>query len=78
MFVDFLKLKGFEYSEYDNPIAFGLYSNKDLSKEKLFALNYKETVNKLEIKDLRKVIISKISIVYFIVILLVGLMWMFL
>ena len=36
MFFDLLKLKDFEYSEYDNPMAFGLYTNKDLSKTKLF------------------------------------------
>ena len=40
MFLAFLKLKDFEYSEYDNPTAFGLYSETDLSHEKLFGLNY--------------------------------------
>ena len=40
MFLDLLKLKDFEYSEYDNPMAFGLYTSKDLSKTKLFGLKY--------------------------------------
>lgn len=32
MFYDLLKIKNFEYSEYDDPMAFGLYSSNDLSK----------------------------------------------
>lgn len=77
MFFDFLFLKDFEYSEYDNPIAFGLYTDRDLSKQKLIGLSYVETKNKLEINDLKKVSISKTSIICFILILVVGLLWMF-
>ncbi len=76
MFFDFIRLKDFEYSEYDNPTAFGLYTNKDLSKKKMFGLKYIESTKKLEIKDLRKIVISRASIAYFIIILVVGLLYM--
>lgn len=65
MFLAFLKLKNFEYSEYDNPTAFGLYSENDLSYEKLFGLNYIGTKEKLEKHDLKKITISKTSIIIF-------------
>lgn len=77
MFFDFLTIKNFEYSEFDNPTAFGLYSEEDFSRKKLFGLDYKETANKLRIKDLKKITISKVSIVYFILIFVVGILWMF-
>lgn len=75
MFIDFLFLKDFEYSEYDNPIAFGLYSDKDLSKRKMLGLKYLETKDKLEIKNLKKVTISKTSIIFFIIILVIGILY---
>lgn len=65
MFLSFLKLKDFEYSEYDNPTAFGLYSETDLGHEKLLGLNYIGTKEELEKNDLKKVTISKTSIVAF-------------
>lgn len=77
MFLDFLFLKDFEYSEYDNPVAFSLYSSHDFSKKKLFGLKYVETVRDLKIKDLKKVTISKTSIILFIIILVVGSFYMF-
>ena len=77
MFAAFAGLKDFEYSEYDNPTAFGLYSEKDLSKKKLFGLNYIGVEDKLEIKDLKKVTISKTSIILFIIIILIGILYTF-
>ena len=77
MFAAFVGLKDFEYSEYDNPTAFGLYSEKDLSKKKLFGLNYIGVEDKLEIKDLKKVTISKTSIIMFIIIVVMGLIYTF-
>ena len=72
MFFDFLKLKDFEYSEYDNPMAFGIYTKNDLSKTKLLGLRYLKVEDKLEIKDLKKVTISKFSIIVLIIYLLTG------
>ena len=77
MFADFLGLKDFEYCEYDNPTAFGLYTSKDFSKKKLFGLKYVETKEQLEIHDLKKISISKTSIIYFIVIVILGILWTF-
>ena len=72
MFFDFLRLKDFEYSEYDNPMAFGIYSKKDLSNKKMLGLKYIETKDKLEIKDLKKITISKFSIIVLIMYFVLG------
>ena len=74
MFVSFLKLKNFEYAEYDNPIAFGLYSKDDLSSKKLLGLKYIETKNQLKQNDLKKINISKVSIIFFIGIIVLSLL----
>ena len=75
MFFDLLKLKDFEYSEYDNPMAFGLYTNKDLSKTKLFGLKYIKQTNELEKHNLKKVNISKTSIIIFIIFMVLILIY---
>ena len=62
MFYHLSKLDNFEFSEYNDPIAFGLYTNDDFSKLKMFGLSYAGKKNKLERDDLRKVVISKSSI----------------
>ena len=73
MFFNFIPLKNFEYAEYDNPIAFGLYSSDDLSKKKLFGLKYVGTEDKLNQTVDKKVDISKISIIYFVFTVLLAL-----
>lgn len=78
MFLDLLKLKGFEYSEYDNPMAFGLYTNKDLSKTKLFGLKYIGEDKALEKNNMEKVSISKFSIITFIIFIILGIWLIFL
>lgn len=67
MFFDLLRVKNYEYSEYDNPIAFGLYSSEDLSGLKLLGLKYVGEQEQLERNDLKKVTISKVSMVILIV-----------
>lgn len=74
MFYSLSKLKNIEYSEYDNPIAFGIYTSEDLSQKKMIGLKYKGTKEKLEIKDLKKITISKISIISFIVLFILGIL----
>ncbi len=63
MFYHLSKLNDFEFSEYDDPIAFGLYTKNDFSKLKMFGLDYVDKKARLERKDLRKVVISKTSII---------------
>lgn len=70
MFFDLLKIKNFEYSEYDDPISFGLYSSDNLGNLKLFGLDYIKESTKLERKDLKKITISKSSIVFLIMFLI--------
>ena len=67
MFYDIVKLKDIEYSEYDDPTSFGLYTKNDLSKKKMLGLDYLGTKEKLEIKDLRKIYISKMSFIILII-----------
>ena len=77
MYYALRKIKNFEYSEYDDPIAFGLYTDEDLSKKKLFALDYVGSRKELDRTITKKVTISKVSIILFIVIILIGLFYMF-
>jgi hypothetical protein len=69
MFISFLNLKNIEYSEFDDPISFGLYSDIDYSKKKMLGINYIKCVDELERKDMKKVSISKTSIIFFILLL---------
>lgn len=69
MFLDLVLLDDFEYSEYDNPMAFGLYSKKDLSKHKMLGLKYIGSTDKLEKNDFKKISISKTSIVILLIFL---------
>lgn len=57
--------KDIEFSEFDDPISFGLYSDKDLSRVKPFGLNYIDCVNRVEREDLQKIKVSKFSKAFF-------------
>lgn len=50
--------KDIEFSEFDNPIRFAIYTDKDI-KVKFFGLDYIETKRQLERKDFKKITISK-------------------
>lgn len=77
MFLAFSKIKDFEYSEYDNPTAFGLYSDKDLSHKKLFGLTYIGQQEELEKKDKKRITISKTSVIaFFFLLLCILFSWM--
>ena len=64
MFLNFIKLKDFDFAEYDDPIGFSLYSKNDLSKKKMFGLKYIETKDKLDCHVGKKITVSKKSIYY--------------
>lgn len=72
MFLELAKIKNFEFSEYDNPVAFGLYSSEDLSKTKLKGLKYIDCSTKLDKKDLKKIRVSMSSIFIALGYLLLG------
>ena len=74
MFFNFLFIKDFEYAEYDNPTAFGLYSSKDLSTTKLIGLKYVETKDSLEQFDLKKINVTKTSFIVLIVLIILGIL----
>ena len=63
MFYHLRKLDDFKFSEYNDPIAFGLYTNDDLSNLNMIGLNYAGKKTKLERNDLKKVVISKPSMI---------------
>jgi hypothetical protein len=67
MFYGLSKIKNFEYSEYDNPLAFGIYTEEDLSKHKIFGLKYIGMQDTLERKDLKKLVISKPTIIFLLI-----------
>lgn len=66
MLYNFIRLGDFEYSEFDNPTAFGLYSRDNLSNKKMFGLRYVESKSMLDINKSKRVIISTPSIIFFI------------
>ena len=72
MFLELAKIKNFEFSEYDNPVAFGLYSSEDLSKTKLKGLKYIDCSTKLDKKNLKKIRVSMSSIFIALGYLLLG------
>ena len=70
MFWGLAKIKHFEYSEYDNPMAFGIYTAEDLSKRNLLGLRYIGSADRLDRHDMKKIKISKISIIFILIFLL--------
>ncbi len=72
MFVGLSSIKNFEYSEYDDPTSFGIYTNEDISKMKLFGLKYVGSKEKLEINDYRKFDINKGNFIALMIIFLLG------
>jgi hypothetical protein len=66
------KIKNFEYSEYDDPTSFGIYTSEDISKMQLFGLKYVGSKEKLEINDYRKFDINKGNFIALMIIFLLG------
>lgn len=62
MFFFLLKLKNIEFSEFDNPFAFAIYTEEDISNKKTFGLRFVEKRNVLEKNDLKKFQISTKSV----------------
>lgn len=63
MFYHLSRLHNYEFSEYNDPTSFGIYTKEDLSKKKMFGLDYVGDKTKLERDDLKKIDISKISVI---------------
>lgn len=61
MFMDFIKLKDFEYTECDNSMHFAIYTEEDLSKRKMFGLNFVESSSSIKREDHIKIDVSKVS-----------------
>lgn len=72
MFFFILKLNDVEFSEFDNPTAFGIYTKQNLEGKKVFGLRYLEKRDELIRNDLEKIHISKPSIY-----ILIGLILLF-
>lgn len=70
MFFFIVKLKEIEFSEFDNPLAFGIFTKENLEKEKAFGLRFMEKKEALSRIDFQKVRISKLSILILISLLL--------
>ncbi len=73
MFLALSKLKNFEYSEYDDPTSFGLYTSEDLSNKKFFGIKYVGSTDKLDRNDLKKFDINIWNALLLIGVFIVGL-----
>ena len=78
MFYHLRKLNDFEFSEYNNPIAFALYTKKDFSKLKMLGLDFVEVNTSIDRSDLQKIVISKSSIIILVLFYLLMFSTMFL
>ena len=76
MFIFISRLpKDIKYAEFDDPTSFAILSSTDLSRKKPFGLKYEGKKEKLEQKDKKKIRISRMSIAFiFVLILLTGMM----
>lgn len=71
MFAYIVKLnKNVEFSEFDDPVSFTIYTDKDVSKVKHFGLDYLKCSEEIKRKDLKKIKISKYSLIAVIIIVL--------
>lgn len=71
MFKYIFKLKDIEFSEFDDPTSFAIYSSSDVSKINHFGLKYvgkKDNINK---KILNKFVISRASILFILFIFII-------
>lgn len=74
MFLYFIRIKNIEYTEFDDPISFALYTNDDLTKNKPFGLKYIETTTNIKREDLKKITISKMSYISLIIIIILTIL----
>ena len=71
MFVFIYRLpKNIKYAEFDEPTSFAILSNEDLSDRKPFGLKYIEKKDKLDQNDKKKIRISKTSIIFIFILLI--------
>ncbi len=78
MFFYMIKLKkNIEYSEFDNPTQFAIYADYDVSKIKHHGLTFIGKKDELEIKDLKKLTITKTSYIILIILILMSLFTIF-
>ena len=72
MFIFISRLpKDIKFSEFDDPTSFAILSSEDLSDRKPFGLKYEGTVTALEKKDMKRLRISKKSIIFMIFLLII-------
>lgn len=73
MFIFILRLdKNIQFSEFDDPVGFAIYSDRDVSNLNHFGLRYIESTNELKRRDLKKIRVSKFSFIFLIILLLFG------
>lgn len=72
MFIFISKLKNIEFSEFDDPVYFAIYSNKDVSKVKHIGLKYEGKVEKIKREDKRKIVVSFFSILLLLFLLIIS------
>ena len=72
MFIFISRLpKDIKFSEFDDPTSFAILSSEDLSDRKPFGLKYERTVSTLEKKDMKRLRVSKKSIIFMIFLLII-------
>lgn len=66
--------KDIEFSEFDNPTRFAIYADYDVTKTKHFGLKFIEKTPLLKKENLNRVTISKGSVIFAIILLVIALL----
>lgn len=66
--------KDIEFTEFDNPMRFAIYTDKELKNLKPLGLDYIETTDSVSRKDLKKVTISKGSYIAIAIIIILTIL----
>ncbi len=64
--------KDIKFSEFDDPTAFAIYSDKNLSRMKPFGLDFIGSETKLKQDDLKKIRVSKESVFFLVILVLMS------
>lgn len=72
MFMFISKIKNIEFSEFDSEDSFALYTKDDIGRSS-FGIDYIETTDKLKIGNNHRINVSRVSVVVFAVLMILGL-----
>ena len=77
MFIGLVSIKNYQYSEYDDPTSFGLYTSDNLENHKMFGLRYVGVQDSLVREDFKKIDINAFSAIVLLALMIFGIICIF-